>query len=77
MNFVRLLDGFLILDACKQKAPNKVIFCKLPSRKIIDVAEEDLHYFENLIGIDLSENKVRLEQLKNLKALLEVNLSYN
>ena len=54
-----------------------MIFCKLPSRKIIDVAEEDLHYFENLIGIDLSENKVRLEQLKNLKALLEVNLSYN
>ncbi len=41
------------------------------------MAEEDLHYFENLIGMDLSENKVRLEQLKNLKALLEANLSYN
>ena len=43
----------------------------------MDVAEEDLHYFENMIGLDLSDNHVRLEQLKNLKALLELNLSYN
>ena len=41
------------------------------------MAEEDLHYFESMIGLDLSDNKVRLEQLKNLKALLELNLSYN
>lgn len=41
------------------------------------MAEEDLHYFENLIGLDLSDNRVRLEQLKNLKALLDLNLSYN
>jgi len=30
-----------------------------------------------MIGLDLSDNTVRLEQLKNLKALLELNLSYN
>jgi len=33
----------------------------------VDVIEEDLCYFQNLSTLDLSDNKVRLEQLKNLK----------
>jgi hypothetical protein len=52
----RLLDGFLILHSSKQKLPHKVIFSKLQSQQIIDVIEEDLHYFQNLIGMDLSDN---------------------
>lgn len=39
--------------------------------------EEDLCYFQNLNSIDLSDNRVRLEQLRNLKALVDVNLQYN
>lgn len=34
-------------------------------------------YFQNLASIDLSDNHVRLEQLRNLKSLTEVNLQYN
>ena len=31
----------------------------------------------NLHSLDLSDNKIRLEQLKNLRNLTELNLSYN
>ena len=41
------------------------------------MVEEDLCYFQNLACLDLSDNKVKLEQLKNLKNLVELNLSYN
>lgn len=43
----------------------------------MQVVEEDLCYFQNLSAIDLSDNHVRLEQLKNLKSLVEINLQYN
>lgn len=43
----------------------------------MEVIEEDLCYFQNLNSIDLSDNHVRLEQLRNLKQLSEINLQYN
>ena len=43
----------------------------------MEVIEEDLCYFQNLNAIDLSDNKVRLEQLRNLKSLYDINLQYN
>lgn len=43
----------------------------------MEVIEEDLCYFQNLTNIDLSDNHIRLEQLRNLKSLSEVNLQYN
>ena len=43
----------------------------------MEVIEEDLCYFQNLTAVDLSDNHIRLEQLKNLKSLVEVNLQYN
>ncbi len=49
----------------------------MASQKIVEVIEEDLCYFQNLNAIDLSDNKVRLEQLRNLKSLVDVNLQYN
>ncbi len=39
--------------------------------------EVDLSYFQNLVYLDLSDNKVSLESLLNLKALMELNLQYN
>lgn len=73
----KLLDGFLILFSCRVKLPHESIKSKLASQNIVEVIEEDLCYFQNLNSIDLSDNRVRLEQLKNLKALSEVNLQYN
>jgi leucine-rich repeat protein SHOC2 len=43
----------------------------------MEVIEEDLCYFQNLNSIDLSDNRVRLEQLRNLKSLSDINLQYN
>jgi Leucine-rich repeat (LRR) protein len=73
----KLLDGFLILYSCRVKLPHEAIKSKLTSQKIFEVIEEDLCYFQNLNSIDLADNKVRLEQLKNLKALSDINLQYN
>lgn len=73
----RLLDGFLILYSCRVKLPHEAITSKLASQKIVDVIEEDLCYFQNLSTVDLSDNRVRLEQLRNLKCLAEVNLQFN
>jgi Leucine-rich repeat (LRR) protein len=73
----KLLDGFLILYSCRVKLPHEAIKSKLASQKIVEVIEEDLCYFQNLNAIDLSDNKVRLEQLRNLKSLVDINLQYN
>ncbi len=73
----RLLDGFLILFSCRVKLPHEAITSKLASQSIVAVVEEDLCYFQNLSSLDLSDNKVRLEQLTNLKQLTELNLQYN
>ena len=69
-----LLDGFLILYSCRVRLPHEAIKSKLNSKQIVDVIEEDLCYFQNLTSLDLSDNKVRLEQLKNLRYLQELNL---
>ena len=73
----KLLDGFLILYSCRVKLPHEAIKSKLDSQNIMEVIEEDLCYFQNLSSIDLSDNQVRLEQLRNLKSLNEINLQYN
>lgn len=73
----KLLDGFLILYSCRVKLPHEAIKSKLDSQNIMEVIEEDLCYFQNLCSIDLSDNHVRLEQLRNLKSLNDVNLQYN
>ena len=72
-----LLDGFLILYSCRVRLPHEAIKSKLNSKQIVDVIEEDLCYFQNLTSLDLSDNKVRLEQLKNLRYLQELNLQFN
>ena len=73
----KLLDGFLILYSCRVKLPHEAIKSKLDSQNIMEVIEEDLCYFQNLSTIDLSDNHVKLEQLRNLKSLTEINLQYN
>jgi len=72
-----LLDGFLILFSCRVRLPHEAIKSKLASKQIVDVIEEDLCYFQNLTTLDLADNKVRLEQLKNLKFLQDLNLQFN
>lgn len=44
---------------------------------INDVTEEDLEFFKNLTYLDISDNRVNMEQLMNLVALQELDLQYN
>jgi Leucine-rich repeat (LRR) protein len=53
------------------------VISKLASQQITDVREEDLAYFKNLIFIDLSDNQINLEWLKNFEAIEEIDLQYN
>ena len=56
-----MLDGFLLLYSCRVKLPHEAIRSKLSSENIVDVREEDLVYFKNLIFLDISDNQVYIE----------------
>jgi len=70
----KILDGFLLLHSCKVKLPHEAENSKLPSQQISDVRIEDLVYFKNLVSIDLSDNRVQLDWLRNLENIQEVDL---
>ena len=59
----KLLDGFLLLEACHVEFPDEATPAVLHSRNVADVAPEDLQYFNNLAYLDLGANRVRLEML--------------
>jgi len=61
-----MLDGFMLLYSCRVKLPHEALKSRLSSSKLIDVSENDLVYFKNLVFLDISDNEVRVEQLTNL-----------
>eukprot|EP00826_Nyctotherus_ovalis_P046588 TRINITY_DN5280_c0_g1_i5.p1 TRINITY_DN5280_c0_g1~~TRINITY_DN5280_c0_g1_i5.p1 ORF type:complete len:622 (+),score=158.02 TRINITY_DN5280_c0_g1_i5:427-2292(+) len=73
----KMLDGFLLLHSCHVKNPQQAIKSRLTGENIVGVEESDLLFFPNLAYLNLSENRVRLEQLANLKGLVELHLQYN
>ena len=73
----KTLDGFLLLYSCRVKLPHEAVRSKLASMNIVDVTEEDLEFFKNLTYLDLSDNRVNLQQLAPLAAIQELDLQYN
>lgn len=73
----KVLDGFILLYSCRVKFPVEAIRSKLSGQNFVEVIEEDLGYFQNLTYLDLSDNKIRIEQLANLYNLVELNLQFN
>lgn len=73
----KILDGFLLLHSCRVKNPQQAVKSKLVGENIVEVEEGDLLFFQNLTYLNLSENRIRLEQLVNLKALRELYIQYN
>lgn len=73
----KLLDGFLLLDSCMVKLPHEAIRSKLIDQNILEVVEEDLNYFQNLTFLDVSDNRIRVEQLANLTNLVELFIQFN
>lgn len=72
-----MLDGFLMLHSCKVKLPHEAQHSRLSGMNIVDVVIDDLAYFKNLLSIDLSDNQVKLEWLKTLESVEDVDLQYN
>lgn len=72
-----MLDGFLLLYSCRVKLPHEAIRSKLASENIVDVREEDLIYFKNLVYLDVSDNSIYMEQLSNLINVEELDIQYN
>lgn len=77
MQYSKQLDGFLLLDTCKVKSPYEAVRAKLSGEGIGEVVEEDLKYFKNLVSLDLSDNSIKLHELYNLEALVDLNLMCN
>lgn len=76
-SYNKILDGFLLLDVCKVEMPNEAICARLSGEGIADVVEDDLKYFTSLCTLDLSDNAIAMEKLKNLESLTELNLMCN
>jgi len=77
INTRKTLDGFLLLHSCHVKNPQQAIKSKLSGENIVDVENEDLLFFPNLTYLNVSENRIRLEQLANLRGLRELYMQYN
>ena len=73
----KILDGFLLLHSCRVKNPQQAIKSRLNGENIVEVEEGDLLFFPNLAYLNISENKIRIEQLNNLKGLTELYMQYN
>ena len=52
----KLMDGFLLLEACHVEFPDEATRAVLHSMNVADVAPEDLQYFNNLAYLDLGAN---------------------
>ena len=57
--------------------PKEAIKSKITGENLVDVVEDDLAYFSNLVYLDVSDNKIRLDQLWNLLNLNELHMQYN
>lgn len=71
------MNGFLLLYSCRVKLPHEAIRSKLASMNIVEVVEEDLEFFSKLIYLDVSDNRVQLKALQNLRGLEELDLQNN
>jgi len=77
----RLLDGFLLLAAGGSQNPVDIVKVNLSSLDIVDIASEDLTYFQFLDQLDASDNFLHyekvLEELAHLPAVTDIRLCCN
>jgi hypothetical protein len=77
----RLLDGFLVLAAAGCSLPDDVVTANLTSLQIVDIAEEDLGFFNHLRNVDVSDNQLLyetvLQQLSRLPSVDTLALACN
>ncbi len=72
-----VLDGFVLLEACRVEDPDEAEKAVLEGCGISSVVSEDLSFFKRLTHLDLGDNHVQLASLAYLPALLELHLDCN
>ena len=72
-----VLDGFVLLEACRCEDPDEAEKAVLEGCGITSVISEDLSFFRKLSHLDLGDNRVPLAALAYLPALLELHLDCN
>jgi len=68
------MDGFYLMKVSKCEFPHEVVKLNLCGKNIQEIVNEDLKFFNNLIDLDLSENKVNFDNITNLKELVVLSL---
>lgn len=73
----KVLDGFSLLENTGISLPDDAIFGVLADKKYTSVNENDLHFFTELLYLDVSENFLQLGFFGCLPKLEELRLACN
>jgi hypothetical protein len=73
----RLLDGFLLLEACKAEFPDEAHRAELQEMGLTGSTSEDLKFFTNMVYMDVGDNQMSLEDFGAFPALEELHLHCN
>ncbi len=73
----KAVDGLLLLKMLHFEHPKEVVTANISYRRIVDINEDHLEYFSNLVELNCSENYIALEKLRKLPAVEKINISHN
>lgn len=65
----KIVDGLMLLKMLHFEHPKEVITANISYKRIIDINEDHLEYFSNLVELNCSENYIALEKLRKLPAV--------
>jgi hypothetical protein len=74
---LRMLDGFMLLEACGVEFPDEASRADVQEEGLTDAIAEDLSYFTNLIYLNAGDNELPFEKLVGLPSLQELHLHCN
>lgn len=72
-----MLDGMAILKICKCELPEEVLKLDLSGKRYQQIYKNDLKYFNNILEIDLTDNKISLSDIDFLLSLTKINMQSN
>ena len=73
----RVLDGFLLLEACGVEFPDEASRAELQEMGLTGATAEDMKFFSNLVYVDVGDNTIPFECLGPLPALEELHIHCN
>jgi len=65
------------MEASRVDLPHEVFTVRLNGYNLERVNADDLHYFSNLVNMDVSDNALHLEDLAIISGLVNLNISCN